>query len=129
MKQSSFGLELSLGKSKMNGIKTNRKPATTVKATYCINNPSAPTSQGWGFLGVSIPLQINTKPINIMNIQQAYIQHKNSCLLNQEKPMDKVDFYSLASSMISWANQQSIAADPKGVANVVHSSALRLAKS
>jgi hypothetical protein len=64
-----------------------------------------------------------------MNIQQAYIQHKNSCLLNQEKPMAQADFYSLASSMISWANQQSIAADPKGVASVVHSSALRLAKS
>ncbi len=43
--------------------------------------------------------------------------------------MAQADFYSLASSMISWANQQKIAADPKGVASVVHSSALRLAKS
>jgi hypothetical protein len=54
-----------------------------------------------GFLGVSRPLTINNQPINNMTIKDAYIQHKNQCLLTGEKPMTELEFTQFAAELIS----------------------------
>ena len=37
----------------------------------------------------------------VMTIQQAYIQHKNQCLLTGEKPMTELEFTQFAAELIS----------------------------
>lgn len=44
----------------------------------------------------------------VMTIQQAYIQHKNQCLLEGVKPMTELEFTQYASELISNHNTMTL---------------------
>ena len=86
------------------------EPSTSIAALIAMKYwmPSR-TKQSAGMSSIRLtfakPQSQNSNPTTnthiVMTIQQAYIQHKNQCLLTGEKPMTELEFTQFAAELIS----------------------------